>query len=348
MFCRFAANLGLHVREATIADASGLREAHLRFSMEMQVWDRGSDPERDGVPDSLTSGIRELIEAEGGERILLLTRELPDCRTSTIVGFVYSYDDTVRGGTSCYIAQVYVEPSERGRGLGEVLVCAALAAAHRRATDAAHLYVCSRNTAACRLYSKLGFQDGGVSDDTVHDRMMRIPSIEGNPLPEQALAGRELQRQESGRLRSTRSRDSSTARSRGPSETNAPTARDTRTTCAKSPISIFNEDSENTARPSTRSRSRPHRPLLAQAKAPANAQESEPRQKRANAEGVTVAPRALKERRLSVATADQARTIPPPPPVLRQRSPMARPPVFSLSGFGVSSVQVLHAACIVW
>ena len=159
-------------------------------------------------------GIRNIILEEGGERILLLTRELerstrwearqgrllrrtPEpapsairlsaqrshrankvgCGHSEIAGFVYSFDEAISqsawAGISSYIAQVwdlqsagqcvplalqspalpsvdctaqvFVAPTERRQGLGELLLSAALASALSRGTVASHLFLCSRN-----------------------------------------------------------------------------------------------------------------------------------------------------------------------------------------------------------
>ena len=163
------------------------------------------------VPDSDASGIKSLIEDEP-ECIILLTRELVDCACSQVVGFVYSYDDGPTAATadgaaerrrsirrhsgsgtaerSCYIAEVYIEPPDRGRGLGEILVGASLAAALKRRTNDVHLYVTHRNHAAVRLYEKIGFKDVGESSDAVHDRLMKIGDLSSLTLPAKVLRAR--------------------------------------------------------------------------------------------------------------------------------------------------------------
>ena len=167
-----AAALGLTVRTATLADVHNITQAHMRFEMEMATW----SPDGDSIPDGLNEGIRTIINEEGGDRIVLLTRELADCGggASEVIGFVYSCDEVENDSDapSCYIAEVFVEPSERGNGLGELLVSAALCSAMGRGTSASHLYVCHRNTTAVRLYKKLGFAEDGESGDPTHDLMM--------------------------------------------------------------------------------------------------------------------------------------------------------------------------------
>lgn len=167
-----ARSLGLTVRPSSEADVHAITQAHTRFEMEMAAW---SSTAEDGahIPDGLAAGIRQIIRSEGGDRIMLLTRQLPDCSgAGEIIGFVYSCDEVVRSGKSCYIAEVFVEPSERGQGLGDLLVAAALASALSRGTAASHLYVCHRNAAAVALYKKHGFEGEGDSGDPTHDLVM--------------------------------------------------------------------------------------------------------------------------------------------------------------------------------
>ncbi len=167
-----ARSLGLTVRPASEADATSITQAHTRFEMEMAAWST-ADGTAAHIPDGLAAGIRQIIQDEGGDRIMLLTRQLPDCSGGgEIIGFVYSCDEVVRSGTSCYIAEVFVEPSERGQGLGDLLVATALASALARGTSASHLYVCHRNTAAVQLYEKHGFKGDGDSGDPTHDLVM--------------------------------------------------------------------------------------------------------------------------------------------------------------------------------
>ena len=166
-----ARSLGLTVRPACEADAHSITQAHTRFEIEQAAWT--ADETVAHIPDGLAAGIRQIIQDEGGERIMLLTRQLPDCSGGgEIIGFVYSCDEVVRSGTSCYIAEVFVEPSERGQGLGDLLVSTALASALSRGTSASHLYVCHRNAAAVQLYEKHGFKSDGESGDPTHDVVM--------------------------------------------------------------------------------------------------------------------------------------------------------------------------------
>eukprot|EP01043_Picozoa_sp_COSAG02_P102583 COSAG02_NODE_38599_length_427_cov_0.902439_1_plen_110_part_10 len=81
-----ASELGLNLRTATIADVNSITSAHTRFEIEMAAWSVGAEPH---LADA--DGIRGIIEEEGGERIMLLTREIS--RSSCeLLAFVYSFD----------------------------------------------------------------------------------------------------------------------------------------------------------------------------------------------------------------------------------------------------------------
>ena len=167
--------LGLTVRPSTIADVARITQAHTRFEMEMAAWKASPT---DVIPSGLSAGIRDIIQEEGGERIMLLTRGGGRLLGSEeVIGFVYSQDEVVRTGTSAYVAEVFVEPVERGQGLGDLLVSAALCSALSRGTTSSHLYVCHRNEAAVRLYEKAGYVTDGHSGDATHDLVMRNDAI---------------------------------------------------------------------------------------------------------------------------------------------------------------------------
>lgn len=170
-----ASELGLTLRAATLADVNNITQAHTRFEMEMAAWSPDAEPH---LADA--EGIRGIIEDEGGERIMLLTREIS--RSSCdLLGFVYSFDEEVHQstytGVSAYIAQVWLASSERGQGLGELLLCAAMTSALSRGTQASHLFLCEQNTGARRLYEKSGYAVDGDSGDPVHNLVLVNPAL---------------------------------------------------------------------------------------------------------------------------------------------------------------------------
>jgi ribosomal-protein-alanine N-acetyltransferase len=75
-----------------------------------------------------------------------------------VVGFVGLWHVMDEG----HICTLAVDPDHRGRGLGELLVLAALDAAIEVGSDAVHLEYRVGNEPAARLYAKLGFERVGL------------------------------------------------------------------------------------------------------------------------------------------------------------------------------------------
>jgi ribosomal protein S18 acetylase RimI-like enzyme len=59
----------------------------------------------------------------------------------------------------CYLAELYVAPSQRGRGLGRALMLAALELARERGADHMELGTGEHDLAARSLYESLGFSN---------------------------------------------------------------------------------------------------------------------------------------------------------------------------------------------
>ncbi|HEV7585293.1 MAG TPA: GNAT family N-acetyltransferase [Solirubrobacteraceae bacterium] len=59
----------------------------------------------------------------------------------------------------CYLAELYVVPARRGRGLGRALMLAALEAARARGADTIELGTSDSDVAARALYESLGFSN---------------------------------------------------------------------------------------------------------------------------------------------------------------------------------------------
>lgn len=66
-------------------------------------------------------------------------------------------------GLECYVAELYVVPALRGRGIGRALLEAAIAAARERGADHMDLGTSEDDVAARALYERLGFtrREGG-------------------------------------------------------------------------------------------------------------------------------------------------------------------------------------------
>jgi ribosomal protein S18 acetylase RimI-like enzyme len=59
----------------------------------------------------------------------------------------------------CYVAELYVAPERRGRGLGRSLMVAAIACARQRGADRMELGTGESDLAARALYESLGFSN---------------------------------------------------------------------------------------------------------------------------------------------------------------------------------------------
>jgi ribosomal protein S18 acetylase RimI-like enzyme len=81
-------------------------------------------------------------------------------RGSEALGMVlfFPWLSTWRGRLNLYIQDLYVEPAERGRGLGRSLLAAAALEGKKRGCKGLLLAVEISNADAARFYTRLGFQ----------------------------------------------------------------------------------------------------------------------------------------------------------------------------------------------
>jgi hypothetical protein len=83
------------------------------------------DCSKDTIPITTVSTLKKQIE-DPAASIMVLSRGLE--RNSTeVFGYMYCFDEIKSGSPSCYIAEVFIERSMRGKGLGELLMIANLA-----------------------------------------------------------------------------------------------------------------------------------------------------------------------------------------------------------------------------
>jgi ribosomal protein S18 acetylase RimI-like enzyme len=102
------------------------------------------------APSALAERLRPLIA--GGETIVLLGGDGPDgLAVLRFRAAIWS------SGLECYLAELYVRPGSRGRGLGRALMEAALSEARARGADTMDIGVDEPDLAARRLYESLGF-----------------------------------------------------------------------------------------------------------------------------------------------------------------------------------------------
>jgi len=109
-------------------------------------------------PDAMAVRVRQLLAA-GDTRILLGGAGPHGIAVLRFRSAIWST------GLECYLAELYVAPAERGRGLGRALMEAAIALARDAGADTMDLGTNETDTAARALYESLGFtqlEDGPV------------------------------------------------------------------------------------------------------------------------------------------------------------------------------------------
>jgi ribosomal protein S18 acetylase RimI-like enzyme len=132
------------VRRATPADAAVIGRLLHDFNTEYD------DPTPG--PDRLAGRIRELLA--GGDTAVLLAGAGPD--GLAVLRFRPALWSEA---LECYLAELYVAPPVRGRGLGRALMNAAMALARDEGADHMDLGTAETDVAARALYESLGFSN---------------------------------------------------------------------------------------------------------------------------------------------------------------------------------------------
>jgi ribosomal protein S18 acetylase RimI-like enzyme len=133
------------VREATAADADAVGRLLHDFNREFD--DPAPEPAR------LAVRVRELLA--GGDTGLVVAGDDP-------VGLaLMRFRLSLWGqGLECYLAELYVIPAMRGRGIGRTLMVAAMDLARARGAGLMDLGTAETDLVARRLYESLGFHEG--------------------------------------------------------------------------------------------------------------------------------------------------------------------------------------------
>jgi ribosomal protein S18 acetylase RimI-like enzyme len=104
------------------------------------------------LPAALAERLRQLMD--GGDTLVVLGGDGPDgLAVLRFRAAIWS------SGLECYLAELYVAPARRGRGLGRALMEAALREARARGADTMDIGVDEPDLAARRLYESLGFSN---------------------------------------------------------------------------------------------------------------------------------------------------------------------------------------------
>jgi ribosomal protein S18 acetylase RimI-like enzyme len=132
------------VRVAGVSDAAEIGRLLHDFSLEYD--DPTPGPER------LAARVSQLLEeAQTG---VLLAGVGPDG-----VALLRFRPSIWTEGLECYLAELYVAPAMRGRGLGRALMQAAMEFARKRGADYMDLNTGEQDVAARALYESLGFSN---------------------------------------------------------------------------------------------------------------------------------------------------------------------------------------------
>jgi ribosomal protein S18 acetylase RimI-like enzyme len=144
----------LTVRPAEGADAEAIGQLLHDFNTEFDEPTPG--------PRRLAERVRQLLGE--GEITVLLGGAAPD--GLAVLRFrpgIYTE------ALECYLAELYVVPDRRGRGLGRALMEAAIELARGRGADYMDLGTAEDDVAARALYESLGFDNrGGRADGSVN------------------------------------------------------------------------------------------------------------------------------------------------------------------------------------
>src|SRR5262249_12852296 len=130
------------VRTADIRDARAIAELLHAFNSE---FDEPAPP-----VDELAGRIVDLLE--NGEILVLLVGDGPD--GLAVLRFRRAIWSS---GLESYLAELYVTPARRSRGLGRALMHAAIREARERGADTMEIGVDEPDLAARHLYESLGF-----------------------------------------------------------------------------------------------------------------------------------------------------------------------------------------------
>ena len=109
-------------------------------------------------PDVLSGRLRRLVA--GGDAAVLLAGDEP-------VGVaVLRFRSAIwSAGLECYLAELYVAPRRRGRGVGMALMHAAISEARSRGADTMEIGVDEPDLVARRLYERMGFSNRSGGPD---------------------------------------------------------------------------------------------------------------------------------------------------------------------------------------
>ncbi len=143
------------IRVATAADAAAVGRMLDAFNREFDEPSPG--------PERLAERLTALLD--GGDTAVLVGGAGPD--GLAVLRFRPSLWSS---GQECHLAELYVAPALRGRGLGRALMTAAMTLARGRGADHMDLGTSEDDVAARALYERMGFTDreGGADGPVMY------------------------------------------------------------------------------------------------------------------------------------------------------------------------------------
>jgi ribosomal protein S18 acetylase RimI-like enzyme len=145
----------LSVRRADHGDAAAVGQLLYNFNREYD--------EPTPAPSVLAVRMQQLLD--GGDTVVVLGGAGPDGLA------VLRFRPAIWSSClECYLAELYVAPTQRGHGLGRSLMEAALGEARERGADRIDLGTSETDVVARRLYESMGFtnRDGGADGPVMY------------------------------------------------------------------------------------------------------------------------------------------------------------------------------------
>jgi ribosomal protein S18 acetylase RimI-like enzyme len=133
------------IRVASVTDAEVIGRLLYDFNTEFD------EPTPD--PPALSDHIRDLLAADEISVLLVATAEPHGLAVLRFRPAIWS------DALECYLAELYVQPDHRGKGLGRALMEAAMEFARARGADYMDLGTAESDVAARALYESLGFSN---------------------------------------------------------------------------------------------------------------------------------------------------------------------------------------------
>lgn len=106
-------------------------------------------------PDELAVRLRDLV---AGDQVMVLLARAPETGEAVGVAVMRVQPSVWSPAPEAYLAELYVAPSERGKGFGRELITEAMRVARERGADYAFVITSEDDQLAVRLYEAAGFR----------------------------------------------------------------------------------------------------------------------------------------------------------------------------------------------